>query len=645
MSTTTDNLNFTASVELTAADSANTTPRVLVEAYTGGIMSPAGWGEAAVDLSGVELSAQIPILGDHLNAISGIVGYGSPVVRGGKLYVEGKLSSATEAGKIVLQLHRDGMAFQASIGMTPTKQRFLKPGETAEVNGRTLTASGRGLTIVQGGKLREVSIVALGADAQTSVSIAAKGTTQMSSPHQTPEAIEASQEKLRLEGKRVAEIQAAAKRYENTLPDGNVIWAPINGVDREFSTIAEMQAAALSEGWNVHDVELALLRATHPQNVGPAIHSGNGRDGDRETLECALALHVNSHMAEAMYDDRTLEAASTGGITCLMDVAKICAQQSGMGFNATNKTSVLEAAFSTAMYSTIMSNVANKSALMGYKSFPSVWPIVAKILDAKDFKLHTGVRLTGDSIFEETGNHADIKHGYLDDDSYTYIIGTVSKMFGISRQDMINDDSGALDGIPTKLGRGAALKINKDFWALVIANANNFFSVANGNYTTTGFGYAGLSELAKVMMEQTDTDGESISVLPEFLVLPPALKSEGDALYRSNSVYAGGGDPSTDPKVPSKNIHEGNYRPMVSPWIGAKGLEGGSDAGYYLFGNPADVAAFGVAFLDKKITPTIEQIDMAPNRLGVNWRGYIDFGVCQIDHRGAAFSLGDDSSL
>jgi len=57
-----------------------------------------------------------------------------------------------------------------------------------------------------------------------------------------------------------------------------------------------------------------------------------------------------------------------------------------------------------------------------------------------------------------------------------------------------------------------------------------------------------------------------------------------------------------------------------------------------------DVAAFGVAYLQGVQLPIIEQVDPEPNRLGTMWRGYLDFGVCQVDHRGGAYSVGDDSS-
>ncbi|NLF07898.1 MAG: hypothetical protein GX594_07960 [Pirellulaceae bacterium] len=38
--------------------------------------------------------------------------------------------------------------------------------------------------------------------------------------------------------------------------------------------------------------------------------------------------------------------------------------------------------------------------------------------------------------------------------------------------------------------------------------------------------------------------------------------------------------------------------------------------------------------------PTIEQADADFNTLGIQFRGYLDFGVCQIDKAGAVKSTG-----
>ena len=59
-----------------------------------------------------------------------------------------------------------------------------------------------------------------------------------------------------------------------------------------------------------------------------------------------------------------------------------------------------------------------------------------------------------------------------------------------------------------------------------------------------------------------------------------------------------------------------------------------------MFGDPADVAAFGIAYLDGMEEPVVEEDTQPFNKLGVQLREYFDFGVTQIDHRGGTKANG-----
>lgn len=52
------------------------------------------------------------------------------------------------------------------------------------------------------------------------------------------------------------------------------------------------------------------------------------------------------------------------------------------------------------------------------------------------------------------------------------------------------------------------------------------------------------------------------------------------------------------------------------------------------------LAAFGIAYLNNVETPKIETTDADFSTLGLQFRGILDFGVCQVDHRAAAMSKG-----
>ena len=70
------------------------------------------------------------------------------------------------------------------------------------------------------------------------------------------------------------------------------------------------------------------------------------------------------------------------------------------------------------------------------------------------------------------------------------------------------------------------------------------------------------------------------------------------------------------------------------------GLTGNSDTAWYLLVGPGDFAIIDVAFLDGRQMPTVETADMDFNKLGIQMRGYHDWGVAFHEKRGGIKSAG-----
>ncbi len=201
------------------------------------------------------------------------------------------------------------------------------------------------------------------------------------------------------------------------------------------------------------------------------------------------------------------------------------------------------------------------------------------------------------------------------------------------------------------IGRGAAHTFEESFWKLVLANGTstfnahaNFFSTDNNNYLTTSatsaLTYAGLANAVATMYKQVDKHGYPINLVPRYVVCPPELKAAADQLFRSTTVVAGQATTNGQPTLPSGQTFFGLYEPAVSPYLSNANYAGYSATGWYLFSDPGDVSAFGVAYLNGQSTPTIEYGQQEPDILGIYWRAFLDFAVCQIDPRGAVFSTG-----
>src|SRR5690606_4181723 len=76
-----------------------------------------------------------------------------------------------------IDLHRDGVPLQASVGAEPLETERIAKGKQVVVNGRTIRAESSSFLLVRRSRLKHVAIVANGADGDTSVNIAAKAAT------------------------------------------------------------------------------------------------------------------------------------------------------------------------------------------------------------------------------------------------------------------------------------------------------------------------------------------------------------------------------------------------------------------------------------------------------------------------------------
>ena len=141
-------------------------------AYTGAVMRPGGWFEdLIIDLGGVEVPSQHrPALRQHDH--EQIVGHTTEVkVNKEGVHVAGLFSGQQEHSDKVVVPAKNGFQWQLSIGADPITTERLEPGEEADVNGRTVKGP---LVISRKTRLGEISFVPLGADGDTSATIAAQ---------------------------------------------------------------------------------------------------------------------------------------------------------------------------------------------------------------------------------------------------------------------------------------------------------------------------------------------------------------------------------------------------------------------------------------------------------------------------------------
>jgi len=626
-----------------------TLPRFRMLAYTGSPMRISGWRyPLVVDLAGLSIPSQArPIRLGHDAALG--VGHTDTIrVEGGRLVATGIISRDTLAAREVVASSRNGFPWQASIGASVEEADFVKENQTVKVNGQEFVGP---LNVVRKATLGEISFVDLGADGHTSAYVAATQELEDVPVKENDSAISSTPEASTSAAVPVSAAASAA------IPDVSAQIRAEAAAETERITairklcngkLPDLEAKAIRENWDLNRCELELLRANRPQ--APAVVVIHQPEVTADVLEAACAITGKLEGIEKQFSEAALNAADARfhGRFGLQDLLMEAAWANGYtGRNFRDSRAVLrhafaskiEAAVSSIDIGGILSNVANKFLLEGFYAVEQTWRSICSIRPVSDFKTVTSYRLIGRDQYEKVAPGGELKHGTLGQESFTNKADTYGLMLSIDRRDIINDDLGAITLVPRKLGRGSGSKLNDVFWTTFLNNAA-FYTAGNKNFLAgvdTALSIDGLTKAEVMFMEQVDGDGKPIGVMPAILLVPPSLSAMASQLNKALEIR----DTTANQKYPIANPHQGKYRAEVSRYLSNTTYPGNSTKAWYLLAAAGDLAVIEVAFLNGQESPTIETAEADFNVLGVQMRGYHDFGVALQDPRGGVKSKGE----
>lgn len=652
-------LCWTAPLGIQAGNDSKPVP-ISVTAYSGGILKLSGWGNVVVPLNGMEIPATVPVLAAHGAALADVLGNGTPTVKNNTLYMAGALSPASPVAMQIVAMARSGVQWQASIGAEIVQYRRVRAGESVNANGRTFTADDQGLILAERTKLREISVVGVGADASSEIRIAAALAAARKEPmpettitpnvgEQTeqPPMIQASaapapQIDLKaVEARRVSELQTIEAKYVN------------DGCNRE--KVPGIAAKAVAEGWDRNQLELALIRNSRP-TAGSIRATGNVPSMDVApilTASALLTLGLPEQFVGKHYDERTMNAAMSSGFrgASIHSVLRQTLAAAGMSadFSRVNNE-VLRSAFvadhqlrasgmSTISLGGILSNIANKVLLQSFGAVVTSWRSFCGVSDNRDFKASTRYRLTAGGKFEPVPPAGELKHITLGEESYTNTLHTEGAIVAVSRQDLINDDLHTLAQIPKLFGRLSAVALERAVYTALLGNAGSFFSEGHNNLLTgagSALSITSLSAAETAFAVQVDSNGDPLLIAPAVLLVPPGLTADASSIVRASEIR----DNEADKRYPTSNPHAGRFQAVTSPWLVNAAIVGNSTTAWYLFPLPGDLCPVDVAFLDGQQNPTIEEGTTDFNTLGMAMRAFFDFGVSLSDYRAAVKSAG-----
>ena len=604
-------LSFSGDVQfLQAADGeAAAGPRQFrIVAYTGAPIRQ-GWSREPViiDMAGMSLPATVPIVLGHDYALGSILGQGRPSVQGGQLIVEGEILADGENARQVLALAERGYQWQASVGADVGRHLKYGDDQATSVNGATVTGPVR---IVRASTLRETSFVTLGADRSTAVSIAADAAEEIPmAADATTNATDEVVETLAVTATAEVAVEPVPVSPPAVSSDASDLLAKFETLTKKVETMEKLQST----------------RDERPTSA--AIHVSQPAPATAEVIEASFALQGNLPGVEKRYDAKVLEAAHKARreislSEVLVQAARANGYDGPARLNASTIRPVLAAAWATHDIANILSATVNKFLLAGFDSVESAWRSLSAVRSVNDFKAVSSYRLNGAFTFDKVANGGELKNAKATDEVRTISADTYGILTSVTRTDLINDDLGALTAVPQRIGRGGALKINDVFWASFLDDSA-FFTVAKGNKKTgsTALGLAGLKESLALYRKLKDPDGKPMAIQPRVLLVPVDLEITAAELMNSVQIASGNtaGQPST-------NVFAGRYEVVSSTYL--------TDAtDYYLLASPADMPVMEVVFLNGVQSPIVETAEADFHTLGVQMRGYFDFGVAKAEDK------------
>lgn len=645
--------------EFTLIEAANGgKPKVAGLAYGGGKMNLPGWKfPVVVDLAGMEIPDTVPLLTNHENKTDSRVGMISASIKNNALEITGEIVSDSKDAHDIVAQSKAGADWQLSIGADVRECELVKGSR--EVNGQTIDGP---FYHIQKSVLREVSVVAVGADASTKMRV----TAQFNLINNKGEVMTDENKNLKATGAENAELEKDERKAQPEEVKAKAEMdlaatakdAAVAAVKAERERVSEIQAIcagefpeiekqAVSAGWSPEVVTkkvLETLRAERPAaSVNIAIHSKPEGGEMRKTLEAAMSLRVgvSADALEKSYGAQTVEAGMREMDMPLKQLMVECMKLDGIPYSRGFDNETIRAAFSSVSLPGILSNVANKKLLQSYEAQPVIATKLCSTGDLNDFKETERFRLTDVGDLLPVAADGEIKDGGLLEEAATNRLETYGKKFCLTRKMIINDDLNAFMKVPVAMGNRAARLIDQLFFSRLLQNpAQNdgkaLFHNSHRNILTgasSALSADSLKKAVQLYLDQVDADGQPISVEPRYLLVPTALKHLAIELTRGATLVMSGGAENT--VRPAINVlADENLQVVSSPYLGNAAYDGSSQTAWYLFGDPRTVDTFELGFLKGKRTPTIERGETDFNTLGMWFRVYFDIGVREQDFRG-----------
>lgn len=523
-----------------------------------------------------------------------------------------------EQSETIFQKVQSGTLQGVSVGYAINRYEVLEDEDTKSTNGRFTGPA----YVVTDWEPLEISIVSVPADPTVGVGRSAEDIHT---------SIDTQEDNTRMDQEKNLEVQEVkSEPVETGLTQADLQKAmeqerkrtsEITAMFRDFDVEGADEAIVL--GKSVEEAREMVMDQLRARNKGVSVTMGESEsDKFRAAAQDAVLMAAGIPVAEAAPGAQELRGYS------MVELAREALQREDLKANFGDNMELARAAInSTSTFPAIMSNLANKSVMVGFNEAETTYQIWAGKGSNRDFKEAARYALSEAGNLELVPEGGQFKQDSLGEASARTKVATYGKLFSLTRQAIINDDLGLFSKIATKYGSAAKRLVNKMVYAQLTGNVKMqdnvaLFDAKHGNVAGTGeaLSVKAIAKAITAMRRQKGiTDEATLNIKPKYLVVPPELEMTAYQIVNSTAAVDG--------------VNSGVANPYKGRLIVVTDAELTDPDAWYLVADATQHDTIDVTYLNGVETPRLEtrqgfEVD------GIEYKVAFDVGVDAIDFRG-----------
>ena len=530
-----------------------------------------------------------------------------------------------EQSETIFQKVQSGTLQGVSVGYAIYRYEVLEDEDTKSTNGRF---NGPAYVATDWEPL-EISIVSVPADATVGVGRSAEEIhtsidTQEDNTRMDPKEILNNEEVKSTEpvetGITQADLQKAMEQERKRTSE-------ITALFRDFDVEGADEAIVM--GVSVDEARAMVMDQLRARNKGVSVTMGEAEsDKFRAAAQDAVLMAAGIPVADAAPGAQELRGHS------MVELARESLQREGLKANFGDNMELARAAInSTSTFPAIMSNLANKSVMVGFNKAETTYQFWAGKGSNRDFKEAARVALSEAGNLELVPEGGQFQQDFLGEASARTKVATYGKLFSLTRQAIINDDLGLFSKIATKYGSAAKRLVNKMVYAQLTGNVKMqdgvaLFDTKHGNVAGTGeaLSVKAIANAITAMRRQKGITGDAtLNITPKYLVVPPELEMTAYQIVNSTAAVDG--------------VNSGVVNPYKGRIVVVADAELTDPDAWYLVADASQHDTIEVTYLNGVETPRLEtrqgfDVD------GIEYKVAFDCGVSALDFRGVFKNAG-----